>query len=92
MDNKKAFWSELDELGEDKVREKLENYGNRRRGAVDEWLRKKDQEKSDVRARSKEAISLESLKTAKTANNIMTVSAIIAVIAIIVTALIFYLQ
>ena len=88
---KDRLWAELDALGEDQVRENLglSGYG-RKGGSVQEWLRKKDQERSDERDRSNTAMTLANLNIARSAKNAAWTAAVAAIIAIIVSILIIY--
>ncbi len=89
--DKDRLWAELDALDEDQVRENLglARYGRKKDG-VEEWLRKKDQERSDERDRSNAAMSLVNLKIARSAKNAAWAAAIAAIITIIVSILILY--
>ena len=46
--DKDRLWAELDELGEDQIREKLGlgHYGVRRKGGVEEWLRQEEHKRA----------------------------------------------
>ena len=47
-DDKDRLWAELDALGEVQVREKLGlgQYGDRRKGGVEEWLRQEEHKRT----------------------------------------------
>src|SRR4051794_40231020 len=77
---KEEFWATLEKLGEEEVRNRLAigDYGDSgwRRGLVKEWLRRKDQERS-------EATNLALRRAARSANTAAWIAAIAAIIAAI---------
>jgi hypothetical protein len=84
---KDQLWASLNDLGEDKVRERLAThvYGKvgDKRALVEEWLRRKDQERVEAAQARKSASSLEANRIARSAKNAAWIAAIVAIIAAI---------
>ena len=77
-DEKVRFWKELDKLGVNEVRLRLEagrTYGEQRSPYVREWLRQQDRVLSDEEARKNDASRAEELSIAREAKEAAWVSA-----------------
>lgn len=81
---KEQFWAELDELGEEQVRVNLDvtkiygDVGSKRALAL-EWLRRRDQSRSETSNR-------EQMRIARSAKNAAWIAAIAAIVAAIIAA------
>jgi hypothetical protein len=86
---KEQFWSELEAVGEDEVRTRLaaKIYGeaNHKAPLAREWLRRKDQERSDLS-------TSEQTRIARSAKNAAWAAAIAAIIAAIFAVMSFLLN
>lgn len=71
---------QLESLGETEVRERLahKKYAERNLSFVQEWLRRKDQEREDKRSAKRDAREEETLSIAKEANRIASEALVIA--------------
>ena len=78
-------WEEIENIGEDAVREKvsLGLYSGARLRRAKAWLEKKDQARSSESSRRKEASSSEQRRMARSAKNAAWVAAIAAIVAAI---------
>lgn len=68
--NRDQFWAELDELGEDEVRGRFAServYDSGKRPLVQEWLRRKDQERKDALNREQIEIARDAAASARDA-------------------------
>ncbi len=92
--SKEELWAELDALGEDEVRTRLVTkiYGDtgHKKALVQEWLRKKQQEKLDDQDKINVQISTESLRVSKSAKNASWAAVFIALVAVIVSGIALY--
>ncbi len=89
------FFAELEALGEDEARNRLASravYGGDKSALVEEWLRRKDQERSDTTKREEISIAREAAAAARdaatearTANKTARIAIAIAAAAVIVS-------
>lgn len=86
---KKQFWAELEEAGEEVVRERViaKRYGsgNYKLELAQEWLRLKEQERIEAKEVSSEMLTKEGLEITRSSKNAAWVAAICAVIAVFVS-------
>ena len=83
-----AFFAELEKIGEGKVRTRLATgriYGDKKRPLVEEWLRRKDQEREDS-LKPEEIDTARVARAAKIAAN--TTKIALAIVAIFIIILI----
>ncbi len=93
MPTEKDLWPELEKIGEDTVRTRFatDAYGTvgNKRALVEEWLRRKDQERKDASTAEQASIARDaaeiSAREAGTANHTAKIAIAIAAIAIIVS-------
>lgn len=89
------FFAELEKLGEDEARKRLASkavYGGDKAALVEEWLRRKDQERSDAVKREEISVARaaadaarDAAHEARTANKTARIAIAIAAIAVIVS-------
>jgi len=79
------FFQDLERLGEQEVRIRLRNgnYGDWKKGVVEEWLRQRDQERADAESERISASNREQIIIARSAKNAAWAAAIAAIIAAI---------
>lgn len=94
------FYKELEEAGEQAVRDKraANLFASKKLGQIDEWLKRKDQDRRDLSqseqieiARSAKDAAWEAARAAKTANTRATIAlaiAIVSAIAVIIDILV----
>jgi hypothetical protein len=85
MLTKDELWPQLDRDGENVVREKLatEIYGHDCKPLIQEWLRRKEEERSAASSKEYKAMASEHLLHARSAKNAAWIAAVAAMIAIV---------
>ena len=88
------FWAELEQLGEDAVRERVITgkfgSGNKKLPLAEEWLRLKEKSRSDAAANAAHDLDVETVRVAKSARDAAWVAAGCAVIAVIISLVALY--
>ncbi len=87
--NEETFWPDLEKLGEDKVKLRVQmkewGPGSPKQLLAEEWLRRKEQERSDAAATRHINSIEEANRIARSAKNASWFAAIAALIALIVS-------
>jgi hypothetical protein len=87
MFTKTQFWAELEQVGEDVVRErvggKVYSEGNYKLAFAKEWLRLQEMRRSDGAAAAAHQLNVENLRTTKSARYSAWLAATCAVIAVV---------
>ena len=85
------FWAELDALGEDRVRELVVtgrfSNANQELRLAEDWLRRKDEQRDDEKARGERLVARENLRIARSAKKAAWVAAKAAWVAAITSVI-----
>jgi hypothetical protein len=86
---KQKFWAELEELGEDGVRErligKIYSSANHKKELAEEWLRVQEGIRSEIKENEIRSQNKESIDISRSAKNAAWVAAVCAAIAILIS-------